>query len=545
MVSIFKIILKNKTVIAFIILYAVLMISVIRWGIPNLSHPFNYHMDEWHQMQSIRALFTQGSSNVPGAAHGPIFQFFLSGIYIGFFTLLGIIDPFILKSSVTELAIQERLFMLLRLNTLLFGILSLIMLFIIAKKYFKFHPALLILMFALTPVWLSLSNYYKYDIALIFWIITSIFFLLKFGADPIGKNFLLAGIFCSLAVATKISSLPLIVIYIAAFFYFGFGIKKKYSYLVLGIIIFFLIFLIFGIPDILLRKGDYGDFFYSNIILDPKQTDNFILNYPWWAYTIFKILPLNFGYLFFIVYVASIFYFIKQLIFKKLKENISQYKNEIFLLFCLFIFLISLVPLKIGANGNRLLVLLPFLSLLSSSYLNIIWKKVSESSKKLLVLFVFIAILFQINQSFALIYIKWDKDVREISSIWLEKNILSGEKIGIENIPIYQYLPDIIVNEFYVKQSFPESHTKFDYIILDESTKILPDIIILTDREFGVDYQNNSSEKLLESRLRKENYKIMKEFRPHNLLYSIFGNELNMRISGLVPIPTITIYKKT
>lgn len=230
---------------------------------------------------------------------------------------------------------------------------------------------------------------------------------------------------------------------------------------------------------------------------------------------------------------------------RKFKENLTVYRNEIFLLICFFIFIVSLIPLKIGANGNRLLVLLPFFSLLSSSYLYIVWKKNSKYSKKLLIFFIFIAILPQAYQSFALVYVKWDKDVRETSSIWLEENIPDGEKIGIENIPIYQYLPDIAVKEFYLKESFPKSNTKFNYMVIDQSSKVLPNVVIVTDKKFSVDYQNNSPKKLLVSRLKKEKYKLMTEFRPHYVLYNIFGNELNMRISGLVPIPTITIYKKT
>ena len=545
MVRILENILKNKVALVIIAIYVVLMVRVIRWGIPNTNHPFNYHMDEWHQMQSVRALFTQGTSNVSGAAHGPIFQFLLSGIYVGMFSSLGIIDPFVLKSAVTQLAMQEKLFIVLRSNTLIFGTLALIFLGIIARKYFKVHPGLTIASFAITPLWLSLSNYFKYDIALTFWIILSIFFLLRFGTFPNKKDYLLAGIFCSLAVATKISAMPLFIIYIVAFFHFNFKKQKDYSYFILGIFLFFLVFLVFGIPDALLQKGDYGDFFYSNIISDPKKTDNFILDYyPWWIYIILKTIPLNFGYPFFIIYICSIFYFLRKLMVGRFKENLILHKNEIFLLICLFIFIISLVPLKIGANGNRLLVLLPFLSLLSSSYLSIIWKSISQYSKKLLVLLISIVIVFQVYQSFALVYVKWSKDVRETSSVWLDENIPNGEKIGIENIPIYQYLPDIAVKEFYLKQSFPKTHTKFDYIVI-ESSKVLPNVVIVTDREFGVDYQKDSPEKLLVNRLEKEKYKIIAEFKPHNVLYNIFGNELNMRISGLVPIPTITIYKKS
>lgn len=545
MVNILKIILTNKITIALVILYSFLMISVIQWGIPNVNHPFNYHMDEWHQMQSIRALFIQGSSNVPGAAHGPVFQFFLSGIYVGVFTILGIIDPFILKTSVTELQMQEKLFIILRSNTIAFGVLSLILVGIIARKYLKVHPGLAIVTFFLTPVWIALSNYFKYDIALIFWILVSIFFLLRFGAFPNRKNYILAGIFCSLAVATKISAMPLFIIYILAFFYYNFRKKKKYSFLILGIFTFFLVFIVFGIPDALFQKGDYREFFYSNILFDPKQTDNFILDYqPWWIYIMLKIMPLNFGYLFFALYTISIFYFIEKLAVNKFKENFILYKNEIFILICLFIFIISLIPLKIGANGNRLLVLLPFLSLLSSSYLIIIWKSKTYATQKLLILFIVVVIGLQAYQSFALAYVKWNKDVRETSSIWIKENIRNGEKIGIENIPIYQYLPDIAVKEFYLKESFPKVKTKFDYIVISESAKVLPNYVLVTDREFGIDYQKKSAKKLLVDRLEKENYKILVEFKPHDILYNIFGNELNMRISGLIPIPTITIFKK-
>ena len=293
------------------------MISVITWGIPNQNHPFNYHMDEWHQMQSIRGLFTQGSSNVPGAAHGPIFHFLLSGIYIGFFTLLGIIDPFILKSSVTELVMQEKLFILLRLNTLLFGILSLFILYIISKKYFRFHPALSIVLFAVTPVWLSLSNYYKYDIALTFWITASIYFLLRFGTSPNLKNYLIAGICCSLAFATKITALPILVIYIFSFFYFFHKNRFRYTHFFAGIFIFSAIFLIFGIPDLLLGKGDYGEYIMSNNPFSGRSADNLLtdyrLNQHWLVYALFKIWPLNFGYPFFLIYLASFSYWAKRL----------------------------------------------------------------------------------------------------------------------------------------------------------------------------------------------------------------------------------------
>src|SRR5581483_6811731 len=147
------------------------MVSVISWGTPSIAHPFNYQMDEWHSMQSVRALFKYGTSNVAGAALGPVFHYLLTGILLVPFVLLKIIYPFGIHSSIDMLAMQQKLFIILRLNTIFFGVLSFINLTYIAKKYFKLKNYLLVCIFILsTPVWLVYSNYYIYNIALVFWI---------------------------------------------------------------------------------------------------------------------------------------------------------------------------------------------------------------------------------------------------------------------------------------------------------------------------------------------------------------------------------------
>ena len=47
---------NNKSVTGLIIFYIVLMLSLINWGIPSNNHPFTYFMDEWHQLQAVRAV---------------------------------------------------------------------------------------------------------------------------------------------------------------------------------------------------------------------------------------------------------------------------------------------------------------------------------------------------------------------------------------------------------------------------------------------------------------------------------------------------------
>lgn len=533
-------ILKNKIMIGIILIYSLMIIGIINWGIPNQNHPYNYHMDEWHQLQSIKALYKYGSPNVGGAANGTIFQFLLSGIYLVPFVFLKIIDPSLLKSGVGSLLMQERLFEILRLNTLIFGILSLITLSHLVKKYFKVNSALTLIFFSTTPLWLALSNYFKYDIALTFWIITSLFYLLRYGADVSLKNYVIAGIFCSLALATKISALPLVVVYIFSFFYFNYGKKKDYWHILAGLFVFALVFAVFGIPDLFLQRGDYREYLYSNLIRDPIIFNNFMLNYKvWWMQVLLRIVPLDFGYVFSGISLLSIAYWSIRLIPRIIKQKFDSFRNEIFIFISMIIFILSLIPLELGANGNRLLVLLPFFAIFSSIFILRILRQFASHKNKI---YVFLAILFafQFMQSFALIYIKWQPDPRETSSHWMTSNISKGSVLGIENIPIYQLLPDLVVKEFYVKNKT----NMFKYEIIDNKSVDLPDTIVMTNREFDLNYLKSSPKKALLMRLNREGYRAIVEFKPNKLLYEIMGNEFDFYSSGIVPISTITMYKR-
>lgn len=531
-------VLQNKFLFCALGLYAVLMLSIIDWGIPNSNHPFNYQMDEWHQLQAVRATFDSFSPNVPGSAHGTMLHFILSGIYLIPFYLFGIINPFAIKSSVDFLDLQHKLFEILRLNTLIFGLLSIFVIAKISKEHLKINQNIIIILFAVTPLWLSLSNYFKYDIALVFWIIMSLHYLLKFAEKPTLRNYLIAGVFCSLAVATKISASPLLIAYIISFFWFSRKGKRKFKDLGIGLFVFCIIFVVLGIPDLILGKGEYSEFLYSNLIAGPSGYGNLILGFNnWWQYWLLKIFPIDFGYGFIAVYFFGVAYWITLVIKSILNHKLFFFKKEFFLLFCFILFFMSLIPLRLGANGNRLLVLLPFFALLSGSFLQRI-KGILINYKFLFNILFILIFIIQFYQSMILVYVKWLPDVRQISSQWMEKNIEKGTLIGIENIPIYQLLPDIIVKEFYSKDK------NYDYQIVDVSSKTIPSLVVVTGKELDVLYFRESDKKRLLKRLQDEKYKEIIEFKPPKILYLFAGNELNYFASGLAPISTISIFKK-
>lgn len=532
--------LKNKITVGIAAIYALTIISVIGWGIPSQNHPFTYNMDEWHQFQSIRTTFRNLSANVPGSAHGTMFHFILSGLYLIPFCLFKIIDPFILKSSVDQLEMQRRIFEILRLNTLIFGLLSIFTIAKLAKDYLKVNSSIVVILFTITPLWLSLSNYYKYDVALTFWIILSLLFLLKFGAKPTLKNYLIAGVCCSLSVATKISALPIFLAYLISYFWFNKKNRWKLNELSLGILVFFVIFIFLGIPDLLLGKGDWREFLYSNLISGSSGYSNVLTGFSnWWQYLLLKILPIDFGYGFILIYAIGIIYWLVLLIHSIFRKKLFLFKNEFFLLFCFLLFSFSLIPLKLGANGNRLLVLLPFFAIFSSLFVLKALKSFPLLKIQMSAILILIFVI-QFCQSFAMIYIKWQADPRELSSSWIKKNINRGNTIGIENVPIYQILPDIVIKEFYSEKE----NNIFKYDIVKAESVFLPDTVIVANKELDLNFLKKSFKKDLLIRLDKEGYRIIGEFKPSLILYKIMDNEFVFQTSGIVPTSTITIYKQ-
>ncbi|MCL5070808.1 MAG: glycosyltransferase, partial [Actinobacteria bacterium] len=79
---IFKLIFKNKVISFAIFTYVALMTFLIEWGIPNLNHPFNYAMDEWHFSQALRTFINYGTGSFSGAASIPFYHIISSIIFL-------------------------------------------------------------------------------------------------------------------------------------------------------------------------------------------------------------------------------------------------------------------------------------------------------------------------------------------------------------------------------------------------------------------------------------------------------------------------------
>ena len=308
-----------------------------------------------------------------------------------------------------------------------------------------------------------------------------------------------------------------------------------------------LIFATVGVPDMLLGKGNYSELLYSTLVRSPQVDAGYNLGMSSWLFLVSKEYPSLLGYFLTFISYLSLLYWAMLLSLKILQRKLFVYKLEFFLYGTAIIFFISTIAFGIDGGGNRVLVLLPFFVLLSAAFV----KDVLARSKKmpwlkwLITVALILGISIQILQSYAWLNVKLSSDPRSTSSQWIVKNIPVNSLIGLENIPIYQMLPDILLKEFYLKQHDSKLQTKYNYSVISVADKTLPEYVIVTSDYDNVGYVKNSPKKDLVKRLIKEKYKQIATFFPNLKYYNYFADRMYLIITNVMPVPmTISVYQK-
>lgn len=539
---------RNWIVILLTTIYLLLLLSVINWGIPNPTRVFLFHMDEWHQLMSIRALVQNHTTTIEGAAHGAVFHFLTAGAFLGIFQVLGVINIFDISHSVTGLQTQEKVFIILRFSTLLYGLGSIAMLSQILRKQFRLpYYWYGVLLFIFSPTWLSLSNYFKYDIALIFWILSSMYLLFRFIDLPSYKNYFLAAIACGLAFDTKISAFPIFILFFVSYFLAVKKRRKNILLLVNGVSVLLLTVFILGLPDLLLGNGDYS-IIISDVVFDyPANSYNYNLGSHFWLYLFFNQVPTNFGRpltIFSIAGLVSAVFYLKKNISRIFASHIKnlQTKKLVLTLLGLLVFAASLYPLKLFSSGNRMLVLLPFIVILTAWVIAQLDKKFS---RYIVVSFLLIAALFQVAESLSWLAIKWQQDPRQEASTWVLKHIPAGSTIGVLQPLIYQMGPDIILKDYSFAQE-PELEYTGRYTYVDISdTDLRPAFVVLTNLEHDK-HKFVSDKTKVYNQLVAGGYQPVAVFSPHRNWNAVFNDAFSFSFTNLVPTPLdITILENT
>lgn len=540
---------KNNLAISIVILvYAFIALAQLSWGLPNNNHPFSYHMDEWAQARSLKSVFTQGTPHIDGGGNGTFFFYIIGGLLFAPFIILGLVNPFAIQSSLQMLDAQRRFFEVLRLQSVFYIILGVILVVYISKKYFKSNPFISECFLIITPLIFILSVFYRYDPPVVFWILLSLLFSFRYMKKPSPKNFFLSGIISSLAVTIKISCAPLLFTYIASFFIFTPKWKKKLSLLFIGISIFTLVFFIFGIPDAFFKFKQFSHwFYYSALSVPAHNSGNFDLGIPYPIdYVLFEY-PSLFGHAFYYIFIFSTFYFSVKVFKSIFKDKLrATEKLELFLLTSFLAFVLSIISLRIGGTGNRMFVILPFFALISNITIQDYLKKLTHKKKTIFIIFLGFVIFYQTIESLSWFSTKMFKDPRETSSEWVIQNIPKKSMIGLEEDVIFQDVPNVILKDYYSKKYFKDYNTLYSYKHITSKSDAFPPLVIITRDDIAQKYIKESDKKTIINSLRKKGYKKLISFTPDYTYFRYFNNEKNYFFSGITASPTtITIYKKT
>ncbi len=524
-------------------LYISIELSVIQWGIPAIDRIFLYHMDEWHQLMAVRAVRDHFSTVQPGSAHSTMFHFLLSGVYLAVLQFLGMIDVSEIISPIAGLAQQHQLFIWLRLNTIMFGAGAITFLYLTLKKLQL--PLWVMMLFVFSPIWLTLSGYFKYDIALIFWLNFSIWLLTKSAVEKNIALYVWAGIPVGLTFATKMSGLPMIPFYGLHYFLFIKEWRKHLPVLLNGVAICAVVMIGLGIPDIALGINDYAEVITDVVFNYPQNTANYLLGLPYWWYLLVKQLPQTFGYslvMFFMLALAAI---IRRLWSSGWQATLHQ-KFTLWIMLGLALFLVSTLPLKLFVAGNRSLVFLPPITILIGLGLKD-WKLMdwhNSWKKQLKVILIIVMLSLQIMQGIAWMTVKWSPDPRQESSEWIANQVNPGSTIGVIGHPIYTRVPDIVLLDFF-QQQYGGNLGLYRYQVIEDVPGKLPQYVLLISAEEAA-IQKNSLTNEVGLALDQAGYQPVAVFYAKLDYVHRFATDADFLIPNLIPTPSsIVVYAFT
>jgi hypothetical protein len=327
----------------------------------------------------------------------------------------------------------------------------------------------------------------------------------------------------------------------------------KIKYLFWGLLSYLVVFLFFGIPDVLLGKSSLVGYLTINLQSIPNAADNVMtLGMNYWLFFLSMLYPVSFGRVFYFAFIISIvvsaILLLWQVILKKisLARIFNDNKFLVTLLLILASYAASLIPMRAGALANRLVPLIPFMAIVIAYFASYLYKEINNRVvKTFLVLLICAFLVLQFTESIVWNGFKNVYNPRTVSSKWISENIKPGTLIGLENIPIYQGIPDNLLMEFYLKQYGKGQTNKYTYQIISSKTNNFPRVVVLTNEYIEKTLYPTSDKNLMVKELNMQKYLKIKTFTLQTPVFFSLNTHLEYFMSGLIQLPdTISIYEK-
>ena len=453
---------KNKIILCLIlgVAFSVRIIG-IGWYLP-----YTYYHDEYHTVgralnlitpDGAKLFFSQQAMEDNGvlrifllkrakagyfsphsSGYPPLYVYIQTFFYKIYFLLGLLIDSF---DSIRDMTLAE-IFLIGRFVSLLFGMGTILLVYLIGKRIYSRKVGLLSSLFlSFTFLHILYSKIIKPDIAMSFFIVLSFLFIYLVYEKGRLRDYLLASIFMGFSVATKYGGIVLIVPLFLAHLFNGLEKKRKLISIFFDKRIFFLVsfaalgFLMacpYALPKF---SGLLGTIKGTLGWLTPLKGSRYMRA---WSFYLTVSLNRGMGLFLELFSLAGISYGI-----------ICHRKKDILLLsFPLVFFLL------VGGLSHRtdryILYIIPFLVIFAAMFVNAITSKMfSLRKKQSLVAFALIAIIliFPVIKISRYLYLLTQKGTLFQAKEWIEENISEGSRIALET-----YCPPVSFKRYNVYQ---------------------------------------------------------------------------------------------
>lgn len=446
----------TKELIFIILIFMLLLLSIIQYGFPQI----NIQHDEEDIVKGILAFL-----NYPDILHSNKFPYFFphhySSIHLHYLLvypislivefITGLNGVFVLKEN------PYIVLLLARFSSLLFGVLSIILIFLISKKVFQDEKVATFSSLILTTsiVFFAMSNYAKIETMMMFGILGTIYFSLVFLEDGKMSFLFISIISAAFASSSRINFVLLLILPVFTYFFRSFFVERKrlkevLLYFLLFALVFFVSFIVF-LPNMLVISQYIIDSFFSEATRDNIDIYKKLYHY------VYEGIFLYGGITFPLLFITSI-------PFVFFSKNLNK-TQKLCAMLVLSVGVVNLVILLIfgkRAISRYSMFFIPVVAIFSA-YLIL---KIKEKTNNL-IFFLILVFLFSFSlQDIAKFIIRrMRKPIAIKAREWIAQNVKPEEKIGVLNLQLPYHrivLPNYKIKE--VENGKPI--TNYDYFIV-------------------------------------------------------------------------------